>query len=284
MHCNLENYNFFSVDTIAEKSLCLIDLGLEKRNSESYYYDNASRDYQGYLFQYTLDGYGIYERQGRQYKLSSGKAFFITFPEDSKYYFPFQDHPDHEWTYFYLHFSGPAVEPFFRRIMEVSGPIMELEINSLPIRLFFELFDTLHSQQQLERYAGSEWLYRFMIALLRSVEFPPTRKLSPHVAAAMEWIKKNYANQVNLEGMSREIGVSYPHLTRQFCKDQGITPIQFLTHIRLQHGMQLLLKSNLSIEKIAEDCGFSCANYFTKVFKKVFHSTPGEYRKLHKHD
>ncbi|AEY64482.1 AraC family transcriptional regulator [Clostridium sp. BNL1100] len=283
MSWKLGNFGFFGSDIIGEQSLSIKDLGLESRQKENYIYDNSIRDYHGYLFQYTLDGYGIYENRNTRYKLTKGKAFLISFPEESKYYLSqAEDDPEYSWTFFYIHFSGPAVAPFFNRIRELTGSVLELEIDSLPISYFFELYNNLQSQRPVGHYMGSEWLYRFLIALLRNVEFPPTGKSSPHVAAAIEWINRNYSKQINLEEMCPEIGVTYSHLTRQFCKEQGISPVQYLTKIRLEHGMQLLLNTNLSIQKIAEECGFSCANYFTKVYKKAIHITPVEYRNQHK--
>lgn len=280
------NYGFINVDFISKESLCINDLGLEARCNEYYHFNNSTRDYQGYLFQYTLGGYGIYEACKIKHKLTKGKAFLITFPEESQYFLTADDNPDNCWTFFYIHFSGPAAAPLFDRIRELSGPVIELEMDSLPISLFFELFDTLRNQSrnqnQLTRYMGSEWLYRFLISLLRYIEAPPNRKLSSHVAAAMEWMNMHYSEQINLEGMSASIGVTYSHLTRQFYKEQGVSPIEYLTHIRLEHGMQLLLNTNLTIDQIATECGFSCANYFTKVYKRVLHITPSDYRRQHR--
>lgn len=276
------NFGFINVDFISKESLCINDLGLETRSNEYYHFNNSNRDYQGYLFQYTLDGSGIYEACGNKCRLTKGKAFLITFPEDSQYYFTTDDNPDKYWTFFYIHFSGPAVAPFFNRIRELSGPVIELELDSLPISLFFELYDTLRNQSSPIRYMSNEWLYRFLISLVRYIEAPPNKQLSTHVAAAMEWMNKYYSDQLNLETMSREIGISYSHLTRLFYKEQGITPIEYLTHIRLEHGMQLLLNTGMTIDQIAKECGFSCANYFTKVYKKVLHITPSDYRRQHR--
>lgn len=275
-------FGFLNMDCIAQQSLCINDLGLERRKDESYCYDNSARDYNGYLFQYTLDGCGIYESGGIQRSLVKGTAFFITFPEESRYYYSSAYTGENPWSFFYLHFSGPAAKPFFERIRELTGPVMELETDSLPVSLFFELYQTLNSGQPLIRYAGSEWLYRFLASLLRYIECPSARNTSTHISAAIEWMKNNFARQLNLAEMSQAIGVTYSHLNRQFYKEQGITPVQFLTHMRLEHGMQLLVNTDFSIEKIAGECGFSCANYFTKVFKRVLHTTPAQYRSQHK--
>lgn len=279
---NLFSYGFLNYDVIAEQSLSVIDLGIEKRYQENYCFDNNTRNYEGYLFQYTLDGCGILEKDGSSYKLTKGKAFLMTFPNDSKYYLPLEEYPSESWTHFYIHFTGPAVEPFFKRINELSEPILSLELDSPPIRMFFKLFDLIKSQKQLERYKGSEWLYGFLISLLRSVEFPPNTKRSHHVLSSINWMQTNYSTSQNIEDMCREIGVSFSHLTRQFYKEQGLTPIQYLSHLRMEHAMHLLLNTDLKIDLIAKKCGFSSGNYFSKVFKKHVHLTPIEYRRIHK--
>jgi len=80
--------------------------------------------------------------------------------------------------------------------------------------------------------------------------------------------------------MSREIGISLPHLTRLFLKEQGMPPIQYLTQLRLEHALNLLLNTSLPIQEVAIACGFTCSNYFAKVFKKALQVSPSTYRKL----
>lgn len=276
------NFGFLNRDIIADQSLNIIDLGNEIRQNETYNFHNINRDIQGYLFQYTLDGYGIFETPDMSYTISKGKAFFISLPDNSRYYLPETENTNHSWNFFYIHFSGPAAQPFFKRINELTGSVLSLPLANPAIQLYLELFEALKNGKQLERYEGSEWLYRFLTILLRNIEFPPDKKSSPHVEAAIDWIQSHYAFQQNLEDMSREIGISFSHLTRLFYKEQGITPIQYLTSIRLEHAMHLLLNTNINIDKIAEECGFSSRNYFSKVYKKVLHVTPAEYRKQHK--
>ncbi|BCN31087.1 helix-turn-helix domain-containing protein [Anaeromicropila herbilytica] len=286
MSWNYGTYGFVNYDLIAEQSLSTIDLGVERRQQEHYFFENKNRNYEGYLFQYTLDGYGFYETPNMKYRLTKGKAFFITFPDDSKYYLSDEnegdDNPDHSWTYFYIHFNGPAVEPFFRRIRELCGPVCTLDFDCPPKHLFFELYELVRTQKQLDKYKGSEWLYSFLIALLRSIEFPPQTKRSHYVVDALEWMQLHYTSQISIEDMSREIGVSFSHLTRQFYKEQGLTPIQYLSRLRMEHAIYLLLNTDMSIDLIAGNSGYSNGNYFSKVFKKALRVTPMEYRKMHK--
>lgn len=59
----------------------------------------------------------------------------------------------------------------------------------------------------------------------------------------------------------------------------GKTLIQYLNECRIEKAKTLLENKNLSLEQVAEEAGFSNANYLIRVFKKITGQTIGEYRK-----
>ena len=58
----------------------------------------------------------------------------------------------------------------------------------------------------------------------------------------------------------------------------GMTPIDFVRHIRMQRAEELIAKSNYPVSQIAYLVGFSDPKYFGKCFKKETGMTPSEYR------
>lgn len=58
----------------------------------------------------------------------------------------------------------------------------------------------------------------------------------------------------------------------------GMTPIDFVRHIRIQRAQQLVGKSKDTFSSIAYSVGFADPKYFTKCFKKETGMTPSEYR------
>lgn len=58
-----------------------------------------------------------------------------------------------------------------------------------------------------------------------------------------------------------------------------MTPHAYLTCIRLQNAKKLLERTDLPIQKIASECGFSDNSIFYKAFKKSFSLSPSEWRK-----
>ncbi len=84
--------------------------------------------------------------------------------------------------------------------------------------------------------------------------------------------------------LCREAGISHPQLHRKLKARTGLSPVQYIRHIRLKHARRLLLSdSSLSIADIAYDTGFSDPDYFSKVFRREFGCTPSEFREQKTH-
>ena len=54
---------------------------------------------------------------------------------------------------------------------------------------------------------------------------------------------------------------------------------QYQTELRVRYAKQMLLDKNYSLEDIAEAVGYSDVKYFSRVFKQITGTAPGEYRK-----
>lgn len=282
------NYGFLPRGSMEAPPLVLLDLGVERRSHEAYHFENADRtSYGGYLLQYTLKGCGIYEtgapaNPSERCRLETGRGFFSRMPENSRYYLPpsgiSPKSPDCGWEFFYLHFDGPAALPFFETIRALTGPVFSLPPSSPPIALFFSLFERLDRRETLALYEGSEFLYRFLTRLLRSLE-APSAEGSQLVRQAASYFKDHFASLSGIGEAARACHVSQSHLTRVFHEETGQTPLQYLTRLRIEQGLFLLLNTGDSIESIAVTCGFLNGNYFAKVFRRYLGCSPEEYRK-----
>ena len=60
----------------------------------------------------------------------------------------------------------------------------------------------------------------------------------------------------------------------------GISPIRYLTKLRLEAAMNDLLNSDADLETVARRNGFAGGNYFCKVFRRVVGLSPTQYRRL----
>lgn len=93
-------------------------------------------------------------------------------------------------------------------------------------------------------------------------------------------IEAEYPYLCGVDELADRLEVTKYHLIRIFSAVSGISPGKYLTEIRIAHAKKMLrVKSDTPLEIIAGACGYSCANYFSKAFKKQTGLTPSEYAK-----
>ena len=107
--------------------------------------------------------------------------------------------------------------------------------------------------------------------------------LPPLVEAAIEDIRQNYAGLYGVEELSERLGVSKSHLVRTFTAAVGVPPGRYLTTVRVEAAMRLLLHREYTLDVIASLCGFSGANYLCRVFKKETGQSPAQWRAMAGH-
>jgi len=85
-------------------------------------------------------------------------------------------------------------------------------------------------------------------------------------------IMKQYSNpNFALDEAIRALPFHYDYLRKLFKKEVGVTPLEYLTNLRIKKAETLLTamwSNEYSMSEIAEMCGFDDALYFSRVFKK----------------
>jgi len=69
------------------------------------------------------------------------------------------------------------------------------------------------------------------------------------------------------------------YLSKRFKESEQISILDYINMVRVHHVKQLLLETDLTLEKIAGQTGFSNISTFNRIFKKLEGITAGEYKK-----
>lgn len=102
--------------------------------------------------------------------------------------------------------------------------------------------------------------------------------ISPQIGHALHLIHTRFNEDWTLEELSRVIGMSRTAFAQKFHEYVGMPPTKYLTSWRMQEATSLLESTTLSIEKIAEKCGYQSAVSFRKAYKNFTGKTPREIR------
>ena len=95
---------------------------------------------------------------------------------------------------------------------------------------------------------------------------------------AVEYVAKNFRDEITLEKMACDLCVSKYVLSRMFAKTFHSNFSKYVNGIRLSYAQAILQDSKESITNIALDCGFESQRTFNRVFKERYKMTPREFR------
>lgn len=95
----------------------------------------------------------------------------------------------------------------------------------------------------------------------------------------LEFMRQHCAENLTLDQLAAEAGISRFHFITLFKQAIGITPHQYLIRLRLERAAELLEETDLSIRMIATSCGFVALSHFSDLFRRYFGQTASEYRR-----
>ncbi|WP_191116694.1 helix-turn-helix domain-containing protein [Vibrio campbellii] len=178
------------------------------------------------------------------------------------------------------------VEPIARQTTEYKAKLT-LDRQQLPEieRLLSVLKTEYEASQPGFEVMLTSLMQQLVIALSRmyqdqSQELPQTTLA---LSRALVFIEQHFSDVgVNSDAIAKAAFISKRQLERLFRQFLDTSPNQYLRDVQLNYATKLLCEENeRSVQHIAELCGFSDSNYFSKCFKQKFQHSPRSYRKDH---
>ncbi|WP_175626792.1 MULTISPECIES: GlxA family transcriptional regulator [Oxalobacteraceae] len=111
----------------------------------------------------------------------------------------------------------------------------------------------------------------------------PTKITEPvsctKIQQASRWFVEHMAEAISIIDAANYVSMSERNFQRQFKRETGWTPHEFLLHLRLDAVRQQLARTDLPVDKIARRCGFLNGEHVSKLFRKHLQISPIEYRR-----
>lgn len=100
------------------------------------------------------------------------------------------------------------------------------------------------------------------------------------ITNCIQFMEANFTDsKVNVKTICKHSFITASTLQRGFMKHFGMSPKQYLTHLRMNRALELLSENELSIKEISVACGFIDEKYFSRAFKKKYNCSPSQFRK-----
>ncbi len=119
------------------------------------------------------------------------------------------------------------------------------------------------------------------LQLVKTVAPPPTAQApldDMRLRRAVEHVHAHLGDDLSLEGLAAEAGMSTFHFARSFKAAIGASPLQYVIRTRLETAQALLKSTKLSIAEIAHRVGYEDVSRFGQHFRRQFGMTPGAFR------
>lgn len=177
------------------------------------------------------------------------------------------------------HFLLQAINPEHK---EMSYMVFDIKNNERLLLFLNELiYECLFPGPNTQTIQDS-LLSLVLIDLVSSAETVIDHSLlsrsSKTIYGALQYIERNFMS-CTLEDVAHEVGVSKGYLTTQLKEQTGRSYIELITEYKLKTAEHLLKSRNdLSIDRIAYECGYQNLTFFYRKFKELFGLTPKKYR------
>jgi AraC-like DNA-binding protein len=94
------------------------------------------------------------------------------------------------------------------------------------------------------------------------------------IAKAIERLRDEYDQQIRIDEIAQEVGLSVSSFHHQFKAVTALTPLQFQKRLRLQEARRLMLGEYLDAASTAYRVGYNDASHFNREYKRLFGLPP----------
>lgn len=228
---------------------------------------------------YVLENKGEITFQGEKHPFSQDSLAFIP---------PYANHSiisDVKMTVLVLEFDLTNLDSEITRILieenfdEIKliglNPFEAGNIRQLLRRMLYE-----QSQSDLiNRLAVKIYLEELLLILLRSQKDSNITDANVLRAERLKnYLDTHYFEIRDANDFSKKLGISTRHVNTIFKEQYDITPMKYLTQVRMEIAKKLLMETNNDIASICFEVGFEAISTFYRKFKEYTNVSPHKFR------
>jgi transcriptional regulator GlxA family with amidase domain len=148
--------------------------------------------------------------------------------------------------------------------MDLALSLVEEDLGSLVA------LQTARALVMFLRRPGGQAQFSSLLSMQAS-EHKPLRELQV-------WIAENLRQDLSVENLASRVAMSPRNFARVFARESGVTPGQFVEHLRVEACRRRLETTSSGLERIAESAGFGSAEVMRRAFQRCLGISPRDYR------
>lgn len=256
----------------------LFATGYQFITESNYYWDGLKRiDGPLYLIQYTVSGAGEFRLGETTHTISEGMAFLAEIPGDHHYCLPSSSQ---HWEFYFVLFRQQHLQQLWTELVQSIGVTPSFQQSSPAVRSLRSLYAEACGNRIENSFQASSLIYCFLMELLQSSSLQQHDKAAwpIQIRQAVAYMESDFHTLQSLDDVASAADWSKYYFTRVFTETTGISPMDYVTKLRIQKAVELLRQTELTVEQIAHSIGYSSSSYFSKVFRSKVGFPPRDFR------
>lgn len=241
-------------------------------------------------------GNGVYHIDDRYYSIRPGDVFILNNTEAHGLILEDGQHINNQVIHFDPSFIWNSLSNdmdynflliFFERGTHFSNRLAR--DNPATQRIFMLMQELLH--ELTERKPCYELIAKIKLQtifteIIRHYDYIDTEKvIRPlhendvvQLNAVLRYIDQHLGQEIRLAQLAEIAHVTPSYFSTLFKKFNGLSPVEYIVHKRVQKAIEMIRSTSQSLTSIAMACGFNNSTNFNKAFRKVTGRTPISYR------
>lgn len=166
--------------------------------------------------------------------------------------------------------------------LDIGEVVFQRQIKDRELREKYEIIkEEFQSQKTLYKAKIKAATMDLVISLYRNytiLESSLSKQIKNNkievIKKAIRFIQYNYTQNLSIQSISEEVGVSKYYFCHIFKEVTGYTTVNFLNTVKCTNAKKLLQSGKYSVEEAALLCGFDNLSYFSKTYKKHMNRLP----------
>lgn len=245
----------------------------------NHYHSREARKYSYAVFLHCYDGEGWIKIGANKFILKAGDAFLFP-PYVAHCYAASVERP---WSIFWMHLSGNNVKELIQAIgLNTKQAPLHTVYSEERNKLFHQILNTLSKGFSVPNLLHANLvLPNYLSTFIAPESFtnlsPAPTNENNYINKAIAYMHHHIEEQLSVELIAREIGVSCTVFFRTFKKSTGYPPIAYFNFLKTQKAVQLIHTRKYTISEIGSKIGIDDPYYFSRLFKKQMGVSPRQY-------
>ena len=193
------------------------------------------------------------------------------------------------YMYFSFELLSNAPEELKKFYEEIGNAVVKDEMRSGP--LYNMLFNEFYSEKLMSNQMCEYVMKVILLSGYRnccdkfSVMYSPDvsmEKKRTIVYSVIKYMEQNYTEVDSVKQVADKFSYASNYLSHLFKKYTGLSLKEYMITIKMQKAKELIREGNLTLNEVAEICGYDSVSSFCRLFKKYLDTTVNEVKSQQK--